>query len=164
MQSRGYKIEVKNADPSPWATAVRREATEADPHKEDLAGTSIAAGRFFDDEEDSSRKADIAVGAPKANGLKGRVYLCKDCFWSGGSNTKWKLPKEQKSAVLEGTNRGSRFGHSVCSVNLNGKGLGGSGLDEVVVGAPLFSEGKVCYSYLFYSRSLSKNILIAIFF
>ena len=139
MQSRGYKIEVKNANPSPWATAVQREATEADPHKEDLAGTSIAAGRFFDDDEDSWRKTDVAVGAPKANGLKGRVYLCKDCFWSGRSNTKWKLPKEQESAVLEGTNRGSRFGHSVCSVNLNG----GNSLDELVVGAPLYSERKV---------------------
>ena len=137
------QVELKHADSSPWATKKRRLTSKEDPHAEDMAGTSLAVGRFFDDKDVGSPKTDVAVGAPKANRLMGRVYLCKDCFWSwsksGTENMDWKRPKDQKSAVIEGTIKGSRFGHSVCSVNLDD-----SGVDEVVVGAPLFSRKKVC--------------------
>ena len=130
--STGYIPQAKGANSSPWA--LRQRATKEDPQKENLAGTSFALGRFFDDEDDGSSKRDVVVGAPKANRLMGRVYLCKDCFWAKN----WKRPIRQKSIMIEGTQAGSRFGHSVCSVNLNGKGR-----DELVVGAPLFSDGKV---------------------
>ena len=133
-KKEGYLAQVRGADVSPWMSATLMEATKADPHKSDMVGTSFAVGRFFDDEDDGSSKRDVVVGAPKANRLMGRVYLCKDCFW--GKN--WKRPKDQKSIFIEGTQAGTRFGHSVCSVNLNGRGL-----DEVVVGAPLFSKKEI---------------------
>ena len=110
--------------------------TKEQPQAEDMAGTSFAVGRFFDEWDNSSAKTDVAVGAPKTNRLMGRVYLCKDCFWSKD----WRRRLHQESAVIEGTQAGSRFGHSVCSVNLNGRGR-----DEVVVGAPLFSKKEISF-------------------
>lgn len=134
-----YKTQVKNADKTPWASVL--ESTKGDPQEADLTGTSLAIGRFSNG-KGSLRRRDVAVGAPKANSLKGAVYLCNDCFWTEGDKTDWKSSEPNGNLILAGDQVGSRFGHSVCAVNLDGEGR-----DELVVGAPLFSEEKVSYFF-----------------
>jgi hypothetical protein len=72
-------------------------------------------------------KDDYAIGAPNANGYRGSVYICPNCFGDGeGSDT----PTE-----IHGTQIGERFGHTMCAVDVNGDGF-----DDIVVGAPLYSS------------------------
>ena len=76
---------------------------------------------------------------PKADHLRGRVYLCPDCFSESSSSifrsdfSEIFFPHE--SLTLNGRHFGERFGHSVCAVNLDGDRF-----DDLVVGAPLYSE------------------------
>ena len=115
----------------PWSQDIY--ASDADPHAYDLAGTSVSRGRFFFDGE----PAHYAVGAPKADHLRGRVYICHDCFSESSSSfprsSEFLFPHD--SITLNGRHFGERFGHSVCAVNLDGDRF-----DDLVVGAPLYSE------------------------
>ena len=115
----------------PWSQDIY--ASDTDPHAYDLAGTSVSRGRFFFDGE----PAHYAVGAPKADHLRGRVYLCPDCFSESSSSfprsSEFLFPHD--SITLNGRHFGERFGHSVCAVNLDGDRF-----DDLVVGAPLYSE------------------------
>ena len=78
-------------------------------------------------------KDHFAIGAPKANSLRGRVYLCHDCFGEARGRSYTHLSMD--SITLNGFKFGERFGHSVCAVDLNGDRV-----DDLVVGAPLYSE------------------------
>eukprot|EP00095_Tigriopus_kingsejongensis_P006701 maker-scaffold25_size650667-snap-gene-3.23 protein:Tk06701 transcript:maker-scaffold25_size650667-snap-gene-3.23-mRNA-1 annotation:"integrin alpha-ps2-like" len=118
------------ADLTPWSSVSR--SSVADPHTYDLAGSSIVRGRFYHDGEDGH----YAVGAPKAFNVKGAVYLCPDCLTrdtNRGANIKF----EKNSVTVEGFQFGSRFGQSICAVDINGDGF-----DDLVVGAPLFTPRK----------------------
>ena len=48
-----------------------------DPHHMDETGSAMVQGNFFVDDKDSEH---FAVGAPKANKLTGKVYVCYKCF------------------------------------------------------------------------------------
>ena len=88
----------------------------------------------------STSKTDYALGAPKANKLRGRIYICPNCF--GDLTTRSQFGEEQKvifanrnNIRLDGTQFGARFGQTLAAVDINGDGF-----DDLVVGAPLFSE------------------------
>ena len=115
----------------PWSQD--NHASEIDPHAYDFTGTSVSRGRFFFDGD----AMHYAVGAPKADHLRGRVYLCPDCF-SESSSTRLRSSEiffPHDSLTVSGRHFGERFGHSVCAVNLDGDRF-----DDLVVGAPLYSE------------------------
>ena len=91
-----------------------------DPHRNDLGGSSIVKGNFKNDDKDH-----YAFGSPKADKLKGRVFICYDCFSKASAN----IDK------IKGENEGARFGAALAAADLNGDGI-----DELIVGAPLYSS------------------------
>ena len=99
-----------------------KEQRTKDPHNMDLTGESLAQGKFFSFNLD---KEHFVVGAPNANNLQGRAYICHDCF---GTN----YYKNGRTLIPLRPQSGERFGHAVAAVDINGDGY-----DEVVVGAPL---------------------------
>ena len=84
-------------------------------------------GYFLGNFAGTAAKDDYAIGAPNANGYKGSVYICTNCFGGGEGSD---VPTE-----IHGTQIGERFGHSMCAVDVNGDGF-----DDIVVGAPLYSS------------------------
>uniref|UniRef100_A0A0K2T9L5 Integrin alpha8like [Bombus impatiens] n=1 Tax=Lepeophtheirus salmonis TaxID=72036 RepID=A0A0K2T9L5_LEPSM len=107
-------------------------ATEDDPGGRDLTGISIDRGQFF-----IGSKDDYVVGAPKANKLKGRVYICKSCFDVTTSRIK---DIDRAKLILEGEQIGSRFGQAVIAIDLDGNSY-----HDIVVGAPLYSHDENNY-------------------
>ena len=101
------------------------DAYVADPHWYDQTGASFAKGNFFKFNQDLEH---FVVGAPNADRLQGRVYICHDCF-----GTKSKRNGRQLQAP--NPQHGERFGAAVAAVDINGDGY-----DDVVVGAPLHNQ------------------------
>ena len=101
---------------------VTYDAYVADPHWYDQTGASFAKGNFFKFNQDLEH---FVVGAPNADRLQGRVYICHDCF-----GTKSKRNGRQLQAP--NPQHGERFGAAVAAVDIKGDGYG-----DVVVGAPL---------------------------
>ena len=95
-------------------------------------------GHFFHDFSDVLEAKHYAVGAPKANKLRGRVYLCPDCF-NATSTLRRELQSNpsyyQRAMKLDGEQFGSRFGETLIALDLDRDGD-----DDLVVGAPLFSD------------------------
>ena len=99
-----------------------------DPHVNDDTGNAIVQGNFFPDHKGSQH---FAVGAPGANRLRGRVYICFKCFEAKYSN--------KMDQIVELPNKweqtGAKFGAALAAVNINGDLI-----DDLVVGAPLYSD------------------------
>ena len=76
--------------------------------------------------------ADYAMAAPSAEQLHGAVYICPNCF---DDNDKDFRGSFSETIIIKGHQIGERFGHSLCSVDINGDGY-----DDLVVGAPLHTE------------------------
>ena len=104
---------------------VTYDAYVADPHWYDQTGASFAKGNFFKFNQDLEH---FVVGAPNADRLQGRVYICHDCF-----GTKSKRNGRQLQAP--NPQHGERFGAAVAAVDIDGDGY-----DDVVVGAPLHNQ------------------------
>ena len=98
-----------------------------DPHVNDDTGNAIVQGNFFPEHKESQH---FAVGAPGADRLSGRVYICFKCFEAKDDrmNQIIELPDKLKQT-------GARFGAALAAVNLNGDQI-----DDLVVGAPLYSD------------------------
>ena len=99
-----------------------------------------------------------AVGAPKADHLRGRVYLCPDCFSESSSSLlrSSEIYFPHDSLTLNGRHFGERFGHSVCAVNLDADRF-----DDLVVGAPLYSEKNGVR--MFFGRKYLRHFISYIF-
>ena len=107
----------------------RKNSYKSDPTNQEQTGASFAKGNFYKLSQDLDH---FVVGAPNANNMKGRVYICHDCF---GTQSK----EHGRELVASQSQIGERFGATVAAVDINGDGL-----DDVVVGAPFHSiEGKV---------------------
>ncbi len=94
----------------------------------------LYTGTFF-----SQGSGHYALGAPKANRLRGRVYLCADCF-NAGSALRRRFGSsavflERNTLEVQGEQFGSRFGQAVAAVDVNGDGF-----SDLVVGAPLYTD------------------------
>ena len=81
-------------------------------------------------------EVDYAVGSPSSASHQGRVYICPNCFLEVAAN-KYKKSFDllQDARVLQGTQFGEKFGHTVCAVDINGDGY-----HDLVVGAPLHAS------------------------
>ncbi len=110
-----------------WGTRVH--SSEEEPHTYDMTGSAIARGNFFATGGGSG--GHYAVGAPKADRLRGRVYLCRDCFGGGGGIGRVDSGVQE----VQGEQFGSRFGQALAAVDVNGDGF-----DDLVVGAPLYTD------------------------
>ena len=119
-----------------------------DPHVMDETGYAIAQGNFFPTNEAGQH---FAVGAPNANRLTGRVYICYKCFrpdnerkvkTTDGS----RIDPSVEIELRDGMNQtGSRFGAALAAVDINGDGF-----DDLVVGAPLHSDTVILESNLLF--------------
>ena len=85
---------------------------------------------------------DYAMAAPSAEQLLGAVYICPNCF---DDNDKDFRGSFSKTIIIKGHQIGERFGHSLCSVDINGDGY-----DDLVVGAPLHTEHNLVRSSNFH--------------
>ena len=114
----------------------------ADQQSQDLTGTSIVAGHFF-----QLNEYHYAISSPNVDDNHGKVFLL---------HTFEK--KDSKSIALDGRHalcggrsneneqnndnnchqNGARFGASMVAVDLNGDNY-----DDLIVGAPLFSDIEV---------------------
>ncbi|XP_054716123.1 LOW QUALITY PROTEIN: integrin alpha-PS2-like [Uloborus diversus] len=94
------------------------ESTNESPASNDdtFLGYSTAVGEFSGDKD-----MDVVVGVPRGNDLTGKVVLY-DSLLNNLQN-------------ISGEQMGSYYGYSVCVSDVNGDGL-----DDVVVGAPLFTD------------------------
>ena len=103
-------------------------AYKDDPHNVDKTGSAIVQGNFFANDNKSEH---FAIGAPKANKLTGRVYVCYKCFDPKAERN----PSFQVEVDSSQKQTGERFGAAVAAVDVDGDGI-----DELVVGAPLYSS------------------------
>ena len=115
-----------------------------DPHTNDDTGNAMVQGNFYPEDTNSEH---FAVGAPGANHLYGRVYICYKCFEP--NEERKKNGYDPKDKVIEPDSKwkqtGARFGAALAAVNLNGDQV-----DDLVIGAPLFSD----VSFLFKNKSI----------
>eukprot|EP00058_Branchiostoma_floridae_P016627 XP_002602115.1 hypothetical protein BRAFLDRAFT_98963 [Branchiostoma floridae] len=105
-----------------YAQSVRRSAmkrTSIGPSKENdtYLGYSTAVGEFDGD----SLEEEYVVGAPRAKMMHGTVVILD--------------AQMRELATLAGEQMGSYFGYSVCVQDVNGDGV-----DDVLVGAPMWTD------------------------
>lgn len=93
-------------------------ATRESPMSDDdtYLGYALAIGRFS-----ASEELDVAIGVPKGDNLTGKVVIMSSDMHHVIQN-------------VSGEQVGSYFGHSLTTADVNGDGL-----DDLVVGAPLFA-------------------------
>ncbi|GFS58279.1 integrin alpha-PS2 [Trichonephila inaurata madagascariensis] len=91
-----------------------RESPAADD--DSFLGYSSAAGEFTGD-----TSMDVVVGMPRGNNLTGKAVLYSSLL--------------RNLQNISGEQMGSYFGYSVCVSDVNGDGL-----DDIVVGAPFFTD------------------------
>ena len=103
-----------------------------DPQLMDETGSAMVQGNFFIDSGEH-----FAIGAPKANKLTGKVYVCYKCFYPRAERKDGNDKNPSFQVELESSKKqtGERFGAAVAAVDLDGDGI-----DELVIGAPLFSS------------------------
>ena len=109
-----------------------------DPHHMDQTGNAIVQGNFFAKDKNSEHFEHFAIGAPKANKLTGRVYVCYKCFYSRAERKNYGNkgnPSFQVEVESSRKQTGERFGAAVAAVDVDGDGI-----DELVIGAPLYSS------------------------
>ena len=123
-------------------------AYKDDPHNVDKTGSAIVQGNFFANDKESEH---FAIGAPKANKLTGRVYVCYKCFYPKAERKDGDKGNPSFQVELESSQKqtGERFGAAVAAVDVDGDGI-----DELVIGAPLYSS-KVSIEIIIRSKSLT---------
>ena len=118
-----------------------------------LVGETVSTGVFTTD-----GSSQVIIGAPKADSLHGKVYICGECF-TPGQQRNVDLP-DGKNLEVSGDNVGDRFGKSVAGCDITGDGI-----DDLIVGAPFssldsrfsFDTGKI-YIYVTKNNKLEKGI------
>ena len=93
----------------------------------DGTGRAIVQGNF----SDGAAGEHFALGAPSANDFKGRVYVCYNCF--AKDRKKDKDFKVDIDSITKQT--GEQFGAALAAVDIDGDGT-----DELVIGAPFYSD------------------------
>ncbi|KAG8178041.1 hypothetical protein JTE90_022924 [Oedothorax gibbosus] len=94
-----------------------RKSRESHKSKDDsFLGYSSATGEFTGDSS-----MDVVVGMPRGNNLTGKVVIFSSLL--------------RNLQNITGEQMGSYFGYSVCVSDVNGDGL-----DDIVVGAPFFTD------------------------
>ena len=106
-----------------WNSDYENSATNV--HTLDETGSAIVQGKFYENPDEDF--ADFAIGAPNADRYQGRVYLCEKCFKEGRFGRKTYQADEPQM--------GERFGSALAAVKISK----GAELDDLVVGAPLYS-------------------------
>ena len=79
----------------------------SDPTNQEQTGASFAKGNFYSLSQDLDH---FVVGAPNANNMKGRVYICHDCFGTHSKEHRRELEASQPQI-------GERFGATVARVS-----------------------------------------------
>ena len=105
-------------------TDLSNSTSWVNPHSEDdsYLGYSLATGRFSSQSDRTAMGADsvdVAIGVPRGNDLAGKVMI---------------VDRELRTLRnITGEQVGSYFGYSLATIDVNGDGM-----DDLVIGAPLF--------------------------
>ena len=133
MEQDGKRVIAEGA----WLNdydATSLTAFKKDPHIMDQTGNAMIQGNFFANDQESEH---FAIGAPKANRLTGRVYVCYKCFYPKAERKDGDKGNPSFQVEVESSQKqtGERFGAAVAAVDVDGDGI-----DELVIGAPLYSS------------------------
>ena len=120
----GSVVNVVNQDYKVAQGKWFNEATDG-TNAMDGTGRAIVQGNFFD----GVAGEHFALGAPSANYFTGTVYVCDDCFSSNRGKDK------EVNILSKQTATGEQFGAALAAVDIDGDGT-----DELVIGAPFYSD------------------------
>ncbi|XP_046919114.2 integrin alpha-PS2-like [Dermatophagoides farinae] len=97
-------------------TSIQTKNKALSSEDDSFLGYSVTVGQFS-----GSRDYDAAVGMPKGNNHTGKVVIFNSLL--------------QNTANISGEQMGSYFGYSLATADINGDGL-----DDIIIGAPLYSS------------------------
>lgn len=117
-------------------SSLGNSTSDTNPHSEDdsYLGYSLALGRFSGSSHAGASDTDLAIGVPRGADLSGKVMIVD----SVGMRTLRNITGEQMGAY---------FGYALASADVNGDGL-----DDLIIGAPLYYNQTVSHKEAHFER------------
>lgn len=118
-------------------TDLRNSTSGVNPHSEDdsYLGYSLTLGRFSSSSQASafSSESDVAIGMPRGADLAGKIMI---------------VDREMRTLRnITGEQMGSYFGYSLTTADVNGDGL-----DDIIIGAPLYYNQTISHKEPHFER------------
>ena len=115
---------------TPWFPIKQEDIKSGKKRREDwslnrFAGYVVTSGKFF------TGDTGLAIGAPKIDNYRGKVWICKRCF----------QPSPKFFPSFNGKKPGEHFGSSLAVCDIDGDGR-----EDLLVGAPNYARTKETYN------------------
>ena len=122
IEEESRKTEMKRTyKKTPWLPPIKNDEDWTNSR---FAGYTVTSGNFFWGD------TGLAIGAPKINNYRGKVFICRNCFETSPTFRK-----------IDGSKPGEHFGSSLAACDIDGDDR-----DDLIVGAPHYPESQQTYN------------------